>query len=952
MLADGKIVRSNSPAAAPILFVPKPDGSLRLCIDYRGLNKITIKNRYPLPLMNELRDRLGRAKFYTKLDLKNGFYLLRIAKGDEWKTAFRCRYGLYEYTVMPFGLCNAPASFQSMINDVFRDLLDEGVVVYLDDILIYSEDETSHVDLVRRVMQRIRKAKLCCSIKKSCIHVQAVEFLGYNISPEGISMSSVKVESVKNWPTPRNLKDVQAFMGFANFYRRFIEGFSKTCKPLTDLTKKDVPFQWTPQCQEAFDMLKKKFTEGPILAHFNHTQSTCVETDASDFALGAILSQKCDDGKWHPIAFHSRKFQPAEVNYDVHDKEMTAIVVAFKEWEHLLMSVDDEVMVYTDHKNLEYFNTTKTLNRRQHRWAEFLQPFRFRVVYREGRLNAKADILSRRRDYRPEGGGEPIEVPQKFFGPGVYEQVPGVELLTSRHLSRLSGVRIEDPMEQMIKSAAEKDTVYQEMKKAVLEGSDKVHKEADVLGGLLLIKNRWYVPNDKALKNMILKADHDSLVAGHFGQYKTLERVKANYYWPKMDQEVDEYVRSCDACQRNKAVRHKKYGLLDPLEIPNRPWDDISMDFIVGLPESGGFTKIWVIVDRFSKMAHFIPLSTETPIKEIANIFLKEVWRLHGLPSSVVSDRDSRFQSKFWLAIMDKLQVETRFSTAFHPQTDGQTERVNQILEQYLRSYCSYQQDDWAELLPLAEYAYNTAVSESTKVSPFEVNYGFAPRTTWAAKVVPRRENEGSNTLYEGWKALWQQVRESLERAQARQRKWFDKKRQPAPEYSTLEDVAAGRAKVADKVMLNRQNIKTKRPTEKLDHKFFGPFVVKRKVGQRAYELELPARMKIHPVFYVGLLEPYRESTDPSRKQDPPLPDEVEGELSFVVDRIVDSRWVGPARGKHPKRYVQYMVVWAGYGPEENSWEPYEVLQGTAEEALREYHKKYPKRPRDHRVKV
>ena len=198
MLADGKIVRSTSPAAAPILFVPKPDGTLRLCIDYRGLNKITIKNRYPLPLMNELRDRLGKAKFFTKLDLKNGFYLLRIAKGDEWKTAFRCRYGLYEYTVMPFGLCNAPSTFQSMINDVFHDLLDEGVVVYLDDILIYNEDEKSHIELVRRVMERIRKAKLCCSIKKSCIHASEIEFLGYHISAKGISMSTAKVESIKS----------------------------------------------------------------------------------------------------------------------------------------------------------------------------------------------------------------------------------------------------------------------------------------------------------------------------------------------------------------------------------------------------------------------------------------------------------------------------------------------------------------------------------------------------------------------------------------------------------------------------------------------------------------------------------------------------------------------------------------------------------------------------------
>ena len=427
--------------------------------------------------MYELRDRLGKARYFTKLDLKNGFYLLRIAKGDEWKTAFRCRYGLYEYTVMPFGLCNAPSTFQSMINDVFHDLLNEGVVVYLDDILIYIEDEKSHIDLVRRVMERILVAKLCCSIKKSDIHVREIEFLGYHISPEGISMSTAKVESVKNWPVPRNVKDVQAFLGFTNFYQRFIEEISKICKPLTDLTQKAKMFEWTSQCEEAFRRLKTMLTEGPILAHFDFMRSTRVEADASDFALGAILSHVCEDNRWHPIAFHSRKFQPAEVNYDVHDKEMTAIVAAFKEWEHLLMSVHDEITVFSDHKNLEYFNYTKVLNPRQHRWAEFLQPLRFKVVYREGRLNEKADTLSLRRDYRPEGGGEPLEIPQRFFGPGQYEQVPTERvLISSVRLAKMTSLKLSTPLVELLLAAAAKDQLYQEMVKAFQDGSKNVGK--------------------------------------------------------------------------------------------------------------------------------------------------------------------------------------------------------------------------------------------------------------------------------------------------------------------------------------------------------------------------------------------------------------------------------------------------------------------------------------------
>jgi hypothetical protein len=252
MLASGKIHRSTSPASTPILFVPKPNGALRLCIDYRVLNKVTLKDRYPLPLMSEFRDRLGKAKYLTKLDLKDGFYLIRMAEGEEWKTAFRCHYGLYEYRVMPIGLCNAPSTFQSMINGIFRDLLDEEVITYLDDILIYSEDEESHIDLVRMVIERIRKAKLCVSINKSVIHQCEVVFLGYHISKNGISMTSDKVEAVKSWPVPRNVKDVQAFLGFANFYRSFIQGFSKVCKPLTDLTRKGNAFAWSAIYEDAF----------------------------------------------------------------------------------------------------------------------------------------------------------------------------------------------------------------------------------------------------------------------------------------------------------------------------------------------------------------------------------------------------------------------------------------------------------------------------------------------------------------------------------------------------------------------------------------------------------------------------------------------------------------------------------------------------------------------------
>ena len=947
-MAAGKIRLSKSPAGSPILFTPKADGTLRLCVDYRGLNKITVKDRTPLPLMTELREQVAKAKVFTKLDLRHGYNLIRIAKGDEWKTAFRTKYGLFEYLVMPFGLCNAPASFQAMINEVLRELLDEGVIVYIDDILIYSETEEEHVLLVKKVLEKLKKANLCVAINKSHFHVKEVDYLGYIISDKGISLSPEKVKSVRNWNPPNPnapsaVKWAQEFLGFANFYRRFIEGFSKIAKPLTDLTKKDIRFEWSDSCQEAFETLKNKFTEAPILVHYLSDRPTVIETDASDYALGAVLSQVCDDKRLHPVAFHSRKFKTAEVNYDIHDKEMLAIVVALKEWEHMLKSCQEEFTVYTDHKNLEYFATTKVLSRRQARWAEFLAEFWFKVVYRPGHLNTKADVLSRRRDYADEEGAE---APRSLLKPGQW--VAGARsgdadrqwvVVDSAKIASTKVYTLPGTFQEKLKEAAGRDPEWVATAKAAKEGSDTVAPGFEEKDGVLLYENRYVIPNDSALKLKIMAECHDSKVAGHFGQFKTIERLKQNFFWSKMDDEVRDYVRSCDVCQRDKISRRKKYGLLQPLEIPHQPWKSISMDFITGLPESNGFTQIWVVVDRLTKMAHFIPMVTgkESPARDLALTFAREVWRLHGLPADIVSDRGSVFISSFWKELLEHLGVELNLSTAFHPQTDGQTERVNQVLEGYLRHYSSFQQDDWADLLPLAEHAYNTAVSESTKVSPFFANYGFEPETQWVKPAAAEAEwsNPASEKLLERWQSIWTFLQDNISRAQERMAKYYNRHAQQQPAL-----------KVGDLVMVNMKNMRTKRPSKKLDHKRLGPVEVIEAVGKRAFRLKLPPEARNHPVFHVAELEPYRQSNLEGRHQPPPPVEEIEGEVNYVVDSI------GKSRLNRQRKRVEYLVFWEGYPPEEATWEPAEHLRATAEGALREFHRRYPKQPRDPQVMV
>ena len=405
-MANGWIQRSTSEAGAPILFVPKKDGSLRLCVDYRGLNDLTIKDRCPLPLIDETLARLGKAKWFSKLDLKDAYHRIPIRESDRWKTAFRTRYRHFEYLVMPFRLTNAPATFQAYINRALAGMVDVFCVIYLDDILIYSDSRAEHIRHLCAVLAALRKFALYASRKKCDFFADRLEFLGYIITSDGVSMDRSKVSAIADWPTPKNLKEVQAFLGFANFYCRFIKHYSKRAAPLTSLSKgmkngKGGSFRWGDEQAQAFRTLKEAFTTAPILRHYDPALPIKVETDASVYAMGGILSQLVpspDTSCWHPVAYYSRKFIPAEVNYETHDQELLAIVDCFKQWRHYLEGALSTIRVLSDHNNLRGFMGVKTLNGRQACWAIYLSRFDFVIEHNKG-VNNPADGPSRRADY-------------------------------------------------------------------------------------------------------------------------------------------------------------------------------------------------------------------------------------------------------------------------------------------------------------------------------------------------------------------------------------------------------------------------------------------------------------------------------------------------------------------------------------------------------------------------
>lgn len=913
-LSKGFIRRSESPAGAPILFVKKKDGSLRLCVDYRGLNKVTTPNRCPLPLISETFDQVGKAKFFSKFDMRGAYNLLRIARGEEWKTAFRCRYGHFEYQVMPFGLMNAPGTFQAFVNDILRDYLDDFVVVYLDDILIYSETLEEHTAHVKRVLQKLEAAGISLKLEKCAFDQQEVHFLGFIIGVNGISMDPIKVAAIKDWATPKSVFDIQVFLGLANFYRRFVKNYSKIAAPLTALLKKNAKFVWSSAAEASFNDLKSRLMTGPILRHYDHTKASVVEPDASDYALGAVISQYDDDGVLHPVAYYSRKLLPAEMNYQIYDKELLAIVCAFKHWRHYLEFSSAATEVLTDHRNLEYFTTTRHLSRRQVRWSEILSDYHFVIKYRPGSLNGAADALSRKD--KPEGGGT------ASLDKTAMTLLPPIQFLNNIQVLPL--LPENSTIQDMIRDLLPEDPIFGPI---LLKTTDNQDPESpySVDDGLLLREGLVCVPDNQDLKRMILEECHDSPMAGHFGITKTFDLVSRTFHWPGLRTYIKDYVGGCDICQRSKSSNHKPYGLLQPLPIADRPWASISVDFITQLPESNGFTSICVFVDRFTKMAHFAPTTDNVDAEGTVQLFLERVFSAHGLPDDVTSDRGVTFTSQFTQSIFKALHIEQNLSTAFHQRTDGQTERVNSVLEQYLRCNINYQQTNWSRLLPIAEFAYNNTVHSSTKVTPFFANLGYHPKLT---ATVPRvsKDNIPLVDRIKAFQDLYAEMKNNIKLALERHARHFDTKVLPQPDFQ-----------IGEKVWLDARNLKTNRPARKLDYKRVGPFPILEKVGTRSYRLQLPKTMKIHPVFHVDLLKRHRPDLIPGRTPRPLPPVVVDGEEEFVVDSILDSRLF--------KGQLQYFVHWKNYSVSDRSWEPAQNLKNSPD-LITKFHQSHPKKPR------
>jgi transposase InsO family protein len=927
-LDKGFIEHCSAPFAAPVMFVRKASGALRLCIDYRKLNAITEKDRYPLPLLDETLARISRAKVFTKLDIRQAFNRIRMSPDAEELTSFRTRYGQFKCKVLPFGLTNGPATYQRYMNDVLFEYLDDFCTAYLDDILIYSEDPLEHEAHVRKVLERLQSAGLQADIKKCEFSVTSTKYLGFIISTDGIKVDPEKVTAIKSWSYPTSVKGVQAFLGFCNFYRRFIQSYGTIARPLNQCTRKDQVFDFDQSCRTSFDKLKEALCTAPVLSHYKPELESRLETDSSDGVVGGVFSQLQGDGLWRPVAYFSKTMLPAECNYTIHDKELLAIVRAFEQWRAELQALDEPLKVYSDHKALEYFMTKRDLSARQARWAELLSRFHFRIQYQTAAQNQKADALTRREEDTKlqkvvkKEAREQTMLPAETLSEEVQETLRTTEVATLEQATQPESIAIVDKILQANRTSPG----LGELRDKAGEDGEGTYSLQD---GLLLASGRLVVPDQDNLRMLIVREIHDQKATAHPGRKKTLQMLRSRYYWRGITGDAERYIRNCHTCRRTHVPRDKTPGLLHPLPIPVRPWQHVSMDFKSFPKSKNGFDAILVVVDRLGKRPISVPCYKTANAKNLAAMFIEHVWRYYGPPDTIVSDRGPQFISSFWNEFCTILGIKLKLSTAEQPQTDGQTEIVNQYIDQRLRPFVNYYQDDWDELLPIVDFAQASLPHEATGQSSFRTEMAFEPRTSFDWQELPAEGTASEKLNRQEAQSYVKKIQDSWEVARGEVKSAQERYSQQANKHRRTVDFDVG-----DKVWVSTKGWRTERPSKKLDYQQAGPYEIVKKEGH-SFRLALPANIKVHPVFHASKLRKDPDDPLPGQRQEEPLPVIVEDEHEWEVEKILGVRVV--------RKQLRYRVQWVGFDIDPDEYLPEDLKH--APNVLQDFHKEYPSKP-------